>query len=98
MLLEVALLGYWDVVGLCIRRCIAACGPFPLSVRWNSSTAACAACWAGQAQQGSGPGNYHCLPETGVPLLLIRSWAGPSQCYTKQWYDGNRTGHRKGYV
>lgn len=60
--------------------------PFPsshLSVKWNNSTAACAACWAGQAQQGSGLGNYHCLPETEVPLLLISSWAGPSRCYAK---------------
>lgn len=75
--------------------------PFPsphLSGHWNSSTAASAACWVGQAQQGSGLGNYLCLPETGVPLLLISSWAGPSQCCAKQWYDGNRTGHRRGCV
>lgn len=39
----------------------------------------CAACWAERAQRGNGLGNYLCLPVTGVALLLISSWAGPSQ-------------------
>lgn len=59
----------------------------------------CLHCLLGRtAQQGNGLGNYLCFPGTGVALLLISSWAGPSQCFAKQQCDGDRASHRKGNV
>lgn len=101
MLSAAALLRCWDAVGGCSAGCIAARGPSPIASLSGEAEHfhGCLRCLLGRmAQQGNGLGNYLCFPGTGVALLLISSWVGPSQCFAKQQCDGDRASHRKGNV